>query len=159
MWKIDEDASFERCVLLDGRELEGDWWICRPLGVLGGTGILLAQDRASGNVVPLTSVMLLVAHGSGERSPGTGTFRSETPAPAVPSMPAPALRATPAAAAPAIVEAPALPAPALTAAPAPAARPASAPGSDWSDILRDDVPHELPELDLRPNPGLRATGL
>src|SRR5689334_9930811 len=61
VFKIDEDATFERCVLLDGRELDGDWWIIRPLGVLGSSGILMAQDRATGNLAPLSSVMMLVA--------------------------------------------------------------------------------------------------
>lgn len=61
MQRLDEEATFTRCVLLDGRELDGDWWITRPTGCIGQAGVLFAQDRRTGNVAPLSSVVLLVA--------------------------------------------------------------------------------------------------
>lgn len=145
MWKIDEDASFSRCVLLDGRELEGDWWIVRPLGVLGSSGLLLVQDRITGNLAPLSSVMLLVAaDASSERPTRTPPAREAAPQPSAwqPERLA--------------VEAPRLE-PALIAAGAGKARPGAA-ESEWNSILRDDVPQELPssaEVEIGPNHALR----
>jgi hypothetical protein len=132
VFKIDEDATFERCVLLDGRELDGDWWIVRPLGVLGSSGVLMAQDRASGNLAPLTSVMMLVAK-VGDKRPATAApaearaeiRREEAPA-AGPSWTPERLQTDPAQ----------RPAPAFGS--TTMARPAKPAGSDWSDILLED---------------------
>jgi hypothetical protein len=129
VFKIDEDATFERCVLLDGRELDGDWWIVRPLGVLGKSGTLMVQDRISGSLAPLTSVMLLVAstEGNGPAAAASAPARAEihredSPRPAwspgrletEPQGPAPAFGSTT------------------------VSRPAQPAGNDWSDILLED---------------------
>jgi hypothetical protein len=128
VFKIDEDASFGRCVLLDGRELEGDWWIVRPLGVLGNSGVLLVQDRITGNLAPLSSVMLLVA---GEppllsKPVKTEPHREDAFRPPVPWLPE---RMQPDLVRP--------PAPALVG--STVARSAPRPGGDWSDILMEDT--------------------
>jgi hypothetical protein len=130
VFKIDEDATFERCVLLDGRELDGDWWIIRPLGVLGSSGILMAQDRSSGNLAPLTSVMMLVAKVADKRpvaapsAAARAEVRREEPVRA--SWTPDRVQTDPA------------PRPAAAFISATAPRPAERAGGDWSDILLED---------------------
>jgi len=130
VFKIDEDATFERCVLMDGREMDGDWWIIRPLGVLGNSGTLMVQDRISGNLAPLTSVMLLVASTAGNRpaasAPAPARAEIHREEPARPAWTPERVQNDP------------------TQRPAPAfvsstvARPTEPTGSDWSDILLED---------------------
>jgi hypothetical protein len=130
VFKIDEDATFERCVLLDGRELDGDWWIIRPLGVLGSSGMLMAQDRATGNLAPLSSVMMLVAKVGDMRAatapPASARAEIRREEAARPSWTPERLQTDPAQRrAPAFVS-------------ASVARPTEPAGNDWSDILLED---------------------